>query len=81
MKHEIVDKNPIILGKIAEAEAIEKNMRAKSGSVPPAGYPQVKTYYYQNHSKIDSLYILQDLELFVSNYFNFLLTFNVSYFL
>jgi far upstream element-binding protein len=28
------------IGKIAEAEAIEKNMRAKSGSVPPAGYPQ-----------------------------------------
>jgi len=28
------------VGKIAEAEAIEKNMRAKSGSVPPAGFPQ-----------------------------------------
>lgn len=28
------------IGKVQEAEAIEKNMRAKSGSVPPAGYPQ-----------------------------------------
>jgi hypothetical protein len=31
-----------IAGKIKEAEAIEQNMRAKGGSVPPAGYaPQV----------------------------------------
>jgi hypothetical protein len=29
-------------GKIKEAEAIEQSMRAKGGSVPPAGYaPQV----------------------------------------
>lgn len=33
------------IGKIAEAEAIEKNMRAKSGSVPPAGYPQPQAGY------------------------------------
>ena len=36
------------LGKHQEAEAIEKNMRAKSGSVPPAGYqpaPQVSLYF------------------------------------
>jgi len=28
------------IGKVQEAEAIEKNMRAKSGSVPPTAYPQ-----------------------------------------
>jgi len=33
------------IGKLAEAEAIEKNMRAKSGSVPPAGYPQPQAGY------------------------------------
>jgi hypothetical protein len=40
-------------GKIKEAEAIEQSMRAKGGSVPPAGYaPQVSaahlhtSYFY-----------------------------------
>jgi len=30
---------------IKEAEQIEQTMRAKAGSVPPAGYPQVRTIF------------------------------------
>ena len=39
------------IGKVKEAEAIEQQMRAKGGSVPPSGGPQVQLHAW-NHKNI-----------------------------
>ena len=45
------------IGKVKEAEAIEQQMRAKGGSVPPSGGPQVRAtelaYYVMTNQMLN----------------------------